>query len=353
MGDNPALTTGGPGTPTTGFFNAGHAYADDGVYTVSAKIRDDDMPAGTWVEQTFEVTVNNVAPTLDADGVGADEAILPPAEGAFSRSGITFNDPGTLDVHTVDVDWDGDGNVDQSIAIPLGDRTFDLAHTFTTDGTFNVDVTLRDDDLGFVSDTFIVTVSLNDPPEATAISAAGAEDNDVLLTLSGTDPDGDPLTATISTLPTAGALFQTTDGVTRGAAITTAGTQVTDSQRRVIFAPAADQNGTAYAQFGFIVNDGTVDSAEAVATVSVTPVNDAPVIADGDLSLSAASIIEGSSVTLTGSFADVESDDAHTVTIDWGDGSAATVLNLRPVCSISMRCIPMRMIMRPTPMRLQ
>jgi hypothetical protein len=59
-------------------------------------------------------------------------------------------------------------------------------------------------------------------------------------------------------------------------------------------------------------------------------------LSPGDLTLSATTINEGDSVTLTGSFFQPNSIDGHTVTINWGEGSANTVLNLgRGVFSFS------------------
>ena len=53
------------------------------------------------------LTVRNVQPFFEA---GADEAILPPSVGAFSRT-LSFTDAGTLDVHSVTVNFgDGSGN---------------------------------------------------------------------------------------------------------------------------------------------------------------------------------------------------------------------------------------------------
>src|SRR2546428_39748 len=99
--------------------------------------------------------------------------------------------------------------------------------------------------------------------------------------------DGDPevsqtLTFKICTLPIKGALYQTADGVTRGTAITAVGTAVSDSQARVIFAPASNENGSPYTSFAFKVTDngttaGSPDpktSTAATVTLNVTSVND-------------------------------------------------------------------------------
>lgn len=66
---------------------------------------------------------------------------------------------------------------------------------------------------------------------------------------------------------------------------------------------------------------GTTDTR-----IGAVAFDEAPVVTS--LSVSAASIIEGGSVTLTGSFTDMNSLDDHTVTIDWKDGSPNTVITL-------------------------
>src|SRR5207249_2951225 len=122
-----------------------------------------------------------------------------------------------------------------------------------------------------------------------------AEDTDKTITLTG--DDGDPevtqsLTFTITTLPVKGALYQTADGVTRGAAITATGTAVTDSLGRLIFAPDTNENGTGYASFQFTVTDDAsaggpaLTSAAATVTINVAPVNDTPT-ADGQTVITA------------------------------------------------------------------
>src|SRR5439155_266599 len=126
---------------------------------------------------------------------------------------------------------------------------------------------------------------VNDAPSATAQTVTTNEDTDKTITLAG--DDGDPeltqtLTFKVSTLPGKGTLYQTTDGVTRGTAITTAGTTVSDSLNRIIFAPAGNENGSPYTTFKFTVTDdataggAALTSAEATMTMNVTSVNDAP-----------------------------------------------------------------------------
>lgn len=67
------------------------------------------------------------------------------------------------------------------------------------------------------------------------------------------------------------------------------------------------------------------DGGSGAGGITVTVQNVAPTL-DGELQLEPESINEGSSVTLSGDFIDPGIDDAHTVSIDWGDGSAPEVL---------------------------
>src|SRR5436305_93931 len=97
-----------------------------------------------------------------------------------------------------------------------------------------------------------------------------------------TGDDGDPeetqsLTFTITTLPVKGALYQTADGVTRGAQITTANTVVSDTLGRLICPAYTHVNGTSYASLQFTVTDDAsaggpaLTSAPATVTLNVTP----------------------------------------------------------------------------------
>ncbi|MDP3499738.1 MAG: cadherin-like domain-containing protein, partial [Myxococcales bacterium] len=98
-------------------------------------------------------------------------------------------------------------------------------------------------------------VLLTDAPTASSQSVTVPEDGTVAITLSGTDPDSDPLSFTITTAPMRGVLMGSPPVVT--------------------YVPAANYVGTD--SFAFVANDGTVSSAPAVVNLQVTAVNDAPV----------------------------------------------------------------------------
>lgn len=146
----------------------------------------------------------------------------------------------------------------------------------------------------------------NTAPAATPLTSTCVEDETVTITLSGTDTDGDSLTALISSLPAKGTLYQTSDGVQVGDPITLAPVIVRNPQGQVIYRPAPDGFGSPYTTFKFKVNDGMVSSAEATATVNVTNVNDAPVAVDDVVYLRSGSILAAYTPTANDKDADGE-----------------------------------------------
>src|SRR5207302_1675602 len=72
-----------------------HVYADNGLYTVTVSVTDDDLATSS---STFRVTVNNLAPLVSA---GADRTVDEGSLLALSPS--SFHDQGTLDTHTASI----------------------------------------------------------------------------------------------------------------------------------------------------------------------------------------------------------------------------------------------------------
>ena len=115
----------------------------------------------------------------------------------------------------------------------------------------------------------------NRPPVASDGSITTPEDTAVNGTLNASDPDGNPLTYSI-----------VANGSKGTATITSAATGA------FTYTPNPNVNGDD--TFTFKVNDGTVDSLIAsTETVSITPVNDAPVAVGGTASVSAGASVSG------------------------------------------------------------
>ncbi|MGE3541848.1 MAG: Ig-like domain-containing protein [Candidatus Tectimicrobiota bacterium] len=140
------------------------------------------------------------------------------------------------------------------------------------------DGTLDSNNLGTVS---LTVRPVNDAPVAASQSVSTPEDTALAIVLAATDVDGDTLTWTIMTAPTRGTL---------------SGTPPT-----VLYTPAADFHGTD--SLTFTAHDGTGDSSSATVSITVTPVNDAPVAASQTVSTSEDTLL---AITLTAT--DVDND---------------------------------------------
>jgi hypothetical protein len=116
-------------------------------------VTDNDGDSGS---DTLTVTVNNVAPTVDA---GADQ--IANADIAVDIS-ATFTDPGA-DTYVATIDW-GDGTVD---TVDPATSPVDGTHVYTAEGLHTVTVTVTDDDGGEGQDTLEIDVYRN-VPEAVA-----------------------------------------------------------------------------------------------------------------------------------------------------------------------------------------
>jgi MYXO-CTERM domain-containing protein len=98
--------------------------------------------------------------------------------------------------------------------------------------------------------TVSITVTpVNDAPVARAQNVTLDEDGSLGVTLAATDVDGEALTYTVVTGPTHGTLSGAGGSLT--------------------YTPFANYHGSD--GFTFVANDGTVDSAEATVSITVTP----------------------------------------------------------------------------------
>jgi hypothetical protein len=110
----------------------------------------------------------------------------------------------------------------------------------------------------------------NQIPVALSQTVTGLAGHDLILTLAASDLDLDPLTVRVSGLPERGSLFQY-NGQGRGAQIVSVDDVVSDPQKQVVFVPAAGEDGSPYASFYYVAEDGTGRSAPAMVSLTVMP----------------------------------------------------------------------------------
>ena len=130
-----------------------------------------DDGQGGVTTTSFELTVNNVAPTVASVSSTNADVEKASGDGSVSVSG-SFSDPG-LDTHTVTVNW-GDGT-SEDVSVDQTADSFSGDHEYSSGGIFTVTVTVADSD-GAISTT-----------ETTSAVVEGAGVVDGTLFVIGTD----------------------------------------------------------------------------------------------------------------------------------------------------------------------
>jgi PKD repeat protein len=305
----PGSTAGMDGT-----VSGSHVYADNGGYTVSVSVTDDD---GAITTDTVTITVNNVAPTVYA---GSDQTVN---EGDLvNLDPATFNDKGTLDTHTATINW-GDGTSTEVGTVsetPFGppgstagmDGTVSGSHVYADNDDYTVSVSVTDDDGAITTDT--VTIIVNN---VAPTMDAGADQ---------TIDEGDLVNLDPSSFNDKGTLDTHTATINWGDGTSTEAGTVTESP----FGPpgsTAGMDGTISGSHVYADNnDYTVtvtntddDGAVTADTITITVQNVAPTVWAG----ANQTVNEGDLVSLDpATFNDKGTLDTHTATINWGDGTS-------------------------------
>ncbi len=209
---------------------------------------------------------------------------------------ITMNEPVLVDLGTV-ITMEGYGpygtitsNVDGVVTITpySGNETAALIGTFT----FTAPQGTITDLAGNAFTGNITLIVLNVAPVAVADTYTVAEDGVLTVTARGVlinDTDYDPaiLTAVKVTDPANGTLVLNADG-------------------SFTYTPAADFNGTD--TFTYKANDGHDDSNVATVTITVTPVNDAPVAIDDEYTVAEKAVLTIAAPGILANDSDVDGD---------------------------------------------
>jgi PKD repeat protein len=277
----------------TGVLSDSFTFTDDGQYTVRVEVCSADRICAF---DTFNVTVMNVAPTVQA---GPDQTVN--RGEAISLTQTTFSDPGVFDTFIITIDW-GDGTVefgDSSVNNGLG--TVSGSHVYTNTGVYTVMVIVADNNGAASNDTFQVTVVGNVAPTVDAGPDQTAnEGSPVSFNGSFTDPDIGQ-THTIE--------WSLGDGATASGTLTPTHTY-------------ADNPQGAFGSGVYTVVLTVTDSQGGVGydTLAVTVNNVAPSVQAGPDQTT----IKGTAVSFSGAFTDPGAADTHTIQWNWGDGATTS-----------------------------
>ena len=249
---------------------------DVATYTPDANFNGTDSFTFTANDGTDDSAAATVSVTVNAVN---DAPVVADAS-------ATTDEDTAVDIALAGTDVEGDA-LTYSVATAPSNGSVTIAGstaTYTPNADYNgadsFTVTANDGTDDSAAATVSVTVNaVNDAPVAADASATTAEGSSIAFSLSATDVDGNDLTYSVATAPANGSV--TIDG------------------SMATYSPNVGFNGMD--SFTFVANDGTVDSAPATATITVTQVNDAPLAND----IAAVTIEDTAlSITLAGSDAD-------------------------------------------------
>ena len=274
-------------------------YANDSASTLTVTITLSD---GTFATTRFVgVDVLNAAPSINSFALSSATV---EAGKAVTATG-TFADSGTVDTHTVTVDW-GDLSPKTTLNLVAGVSSFTTSpHTYVNAGDFTVTATVADN--AGASATATSSVSVHQANQAPSIASlnltTGAEGGSSSLALTFADADAAD-THTVSVDWADGA---TSDSGTLTSTVSTFGASH-------VYA----DTGT----YSVVLTLADSASHTVTASASVAPTNVAPVV--GTLSLSPTSVVDHQTLTVSGTFTDPGTADTFALTLDWGDGMSSS-----------------------------
>ncbi len=314
-GDGTPVDTDGSVTVDGGSVSGNHTYTTPGTYDPTVTIYDEVGGESTAVFGS--ITVDD-APLTASFGTPPNEV-----EGtAFTETVAIFTDtdPGassSIDSYTASIDW-GDGTpVDTDSAVTVDGGSVSGNHTYTTPGTYNVSVTIYDEEEygsytavfgSIMVDDALLSASFGTPPN----EVEGAAFTETVAIFTDTDPSAsssvDSYTASIDWGD--GTPVDTDSAVTvDGGSVSGNHTYTTPGTYNVsVTIYDEEEYGSSTAVFGSItVDDAPLNAGDGLYTT----------------------VIEGTSLASVqvATFSDSDpyassSIDSYTASVDWGDGSS-------------------------------
>ncbi|MCA9200005.1 MAG: PKD domain-containing protein, partial [Planctomycetales bacterium] len=257
-------------------FTTAHPFLDDNAadsYDITVTVTDDD---GGIAALTRQVVVSNVAPVLSA-------LTITPEIDENGTVNVSFNggDVGTIDTHTINIDW-GDGSTNTFPFTTPGGFSFGTAHTYLDDNatdSYNVTLTLTDDDGGVAEETRLVTVNNLAPTIAADLSLVTISEGS---TATNTGTFSDPGTNdTVLLSASEGQIVDNGNGTWGWSLLTTDG----PSESRTITITATDDDrGTSSSTFDLLVNNVVPVATLAGPTTAIKNQQLAFVVSSSDAS---------------------------------------------------------------------
>ena len=200
----------------------------------------------------------NLAPLVSA---GSDQSIVLPANAVLNGRIVDDGLPagGLLTARWSEVSGPGAASLTVTTltnglnGVPVTNQ-LSTTVTFTLPGTYVFRLTASDSLLAATNDVVVTVNRANSAPVANSQSVTLDENASTNITLHGSDPDGDPLSYVVMTLPNYGTLSGTPPNL--------------------VYAPKPDFSGQD--SFTFKVNDGLLDSPGATVGITIRHVNVAP-----------------------------------------------------------------------------
>ncbi len=263
------------GDGETGYGNVtSHSYDDNGTYTVQLTVKDNDDETNTT---SIDVSINNRKPS-------AGFTFSP--DTPDTQDSITFTDESTDPDGSIDSwEWDFDDGNESTAQNP--------SHTYADDGTYDVELTVTDDDGTASTMSKTVTVSNTPPTAAFTVTTSVTIPGETLTFKADTSYDLDGFITECA--------WQLGDGVTK------TGEQITH---------AYAHNGSYEVTLTVEDNDGGTDSESRTITVTAPPV------------ASFTYTIEEGNVTFNASGSHDPDGSIESYSWDFGDGAAGTGENV-------------------------
>jgi PKD repeat protein len=268
-----------------------HIWGDDWTGNIRLEVTDGEF---TSTAQTT-ITISNVSPILSA--LSNQEVT---ESNPTINLDIPFTDPGFLDTHSATIGW-GDGITDNLNSLS---SSIVASHTYPKDnGSYEVSITLRDDDGGQATGSFTVTITNVNP--IIPILNDQTIDEGQNFNFSTTFTDGGTLDTHIATINWG-------DG------------------SPVVDAVISESNGSGTISGSHIYADNGIytvlitltdkDDGQDAKSFTMTVNNVIPEV--GTLVIPVTN--EGQETNINISFTDAGINDTHLATIDWGDGTLPT-----------------------------